>query len=207
MTKKLYLYPVWIRLWHVLNALLFLILILTGISMQYANPDRGIVLISFKSAVSLHNIAAVILIINYMFYVTGNIASANGKYYKIEKKGFKKSLGIQLKYYYRGMFQGKDHPFPVTEEQKFNPLQKLSYVLAMYICLPILIISGLGLLFPEIVVGKVFGVSGLLLTDLLHVTMGFVLSVFMIIHIYTCTLGRKPGTLFRSMIDGYHEEH
>jgi thiosulfate reductase cytochrome b subunit len=29
----------------------------------------------------------------------------------------------------------------------------------------------------------------------------------MLIHIYTCTLGDKPTTLFKSMINGYHEEH
>jgi thiosulfate reductase cytochrome b subunit len=39
--------------------------------------------------------------------------------------------------------------------------------------------------------------------------MGFCLSVFMVIHIYTCTLGAKPTSLFWGMISGYHqsEEH
>jgi thiosulfate reductase cytochrome b subunit len=39
--------------------------------------------------------------------------------------------------------------------------------------------------------------------------MGFFLSVFMIIHIYTCTLGAKPTSLFWGIISGYHrdEEH
>ena len=75
------------------------------------------------------------------------------------------------------MFKGEKHPFPVTEERKFNPLQKVTYVLAMYVAIPLLIISGIGLLFPEITINKFFGVSGLILTDILHITMGFFLSI------------------------------
>jgi thiosulfate reductase cytochrome b subunit len=103
------------------------------------------------------------------------------------------------------MFKGEKHPFPVTIERKFNPLQKVTYVLAMYLAMPMLIISGLGLLFPEVTINRVFGVSGLILTDILHITMGFFLSIFMVIHIYTCTLGARPTSLFRGMITGFHE--
>jgi thiosulfate reductase cytochrome b subunit len=115
----------------------------------------------------------------------------------------------QATYYGWGMFKGEKHPFPVTEDNKFNPLQKITYVLSMYAAVPLLIISGIGLLFPEIVIHKFMEISGLLLTDLLHIVMGFFLSIFMIIHIYTCTLGAKPTTLFWGMITGYHrsDEH
>jgi thiosulfate reductase cytochrome b subunit len=90
-------------------------------------------------------------------------------------------------------------------ERKFNPLQKITYVLAMYVAFPLLIISGAGLLFPETVLNRFLGISGLILTDILHITMGFCLSVFMIVHIYTCTLGARPTSLFKSMITGFHE--
>jgi thiosulfate reductase cytochrome b subunit len=78
-------------------------------------------------------------------------------------------------------------------------------MLTMYIALPLLIISGLGLMFPETTITRVFGVSGLILTDILHITLGFLVSVFLIIHIYTCTLGSMPFSLFRGIITGYHE--
>lgn len=200
----MYLYPKWLRLWHVMNALLFIILIVTGVSMQYSNKDADSILIGFARAVKWHNIAAILLTINYMIFVTGNVLSSNGKYYKIEKKHFIRDLAAQLKFYAGGMFHGERHPFPVNEERKFNPLQKLSYVLAMYVGMPLLILSGIGLLFPEITVKNFFGVSGLIYTDILHITIGFILSIFMIVHIYTCTLGSTPTTLFRGMITGYH---
>jgi len=114
------------------------------------------------------------------------------------------NLKKQFIYYSKGMFKGEKHPFPVTEERKFNPLQKITYVLALYIAFPLLIISGIGLLLPEITITTFFGISGLILTDILHITMGFFLSIFMIIHVYTCTLGHKPTSLFRGIITGYH---
>ena len=144
------------------------------------------------------------LIINYIIFVTGNLFTKNGRYYKIEKESFKEDLIRQLKFYSWGMFKSEKHPFPVTEERKFNPLQKLTYVIAMYLAIPLLIISGIGLLFPEITITRFFGVSGLILTDILHITMGFFLSIFTVIHIYTCTLGAKPTSLFWGMISGYH---
>jgi thiosulfate reductase cytochrome b subunit len=200
----MYLYPKWLRAWHVLNALLFLVLIVTGLSMQYTDKENTSYVVGFAIAVKWHNFAAMVLTVNYIIFVTGNLFTKNGRYYKIPRENFLQDLIKQLKFYSWGMFRGEKHPFPVTEDQKFNPLQKLSYVLAMYVAVPLLIISGIGLLFPEITINGIFGISGLILTDILHITMGFFLSVFMLIHIYTCTLGAKPTSLFWGMISGYH---
>jgi thiosulfate reductase cytochrome b subunit len=200
----MYLYPVWVRLWHTLNAVLIIILIITGISMQFTGEDMKF-LVGFEKAVRWHNLSATILTLSFIFFVTGNLVTGNGKYYKIAKQNFWSDLVKQMRYYAWGMFRGEKHPFPVSLERKFNPLQKFSYVMAMYVAMPLVIISGLGLMFPEVTINRIFGVSGLILTDILHITMGFFLSVFMIIHIYTCTLGSTPTSIFRGMISGYHE--
>jgi len=201
----MYLYPVWVRLWHLANAILVIVLIITGLSMQYTDKTDYVFVVGFARAVKWHNIAAMLLTFNYILFISGNILTENGRYYRISKKNFISDLGKQFKYYAFGMFRGEKHPFPVTPDLKFNPLQKLTYVLAMYVAFPLLIISGLGLLFPETVINRFLGVSGMILTDILHITMGFFISVFMIIHIYTCTLGARPTSLFKSMISGYHE--
>lgn len=201
----MYLYPKWIRVWHVTNALLFLILIITGISMQYTDKGSSTYMVGFAKAVKWHNVAAFILTANYVIFVLGNIVTKNGRHYRTKRQNFLSDLMSQLKYYAFGMFKGEKHPFPITMERKFNPLQKFSYVLAMYVGMPILIISGIVLLFPELALNKFMGVSGLVLNDVLHITSGFFLSVFMIIHIYTCTLGAKPSSLFWGMISGYHQ--
>ena len=201
----MYLYPKWIRVWHIINALMFVILIITGLSMQYTDKENSSYMVGFAKAVKWHNFAALVLTASYVIFVLGNAFTGNGKYYWIKKESFLSDLMKQLRYYAFGMFRGDKHPFPVTMERKFNPLQKFTYVLAMYLGMPLLIISGIVLLFPDLALDTVFGMSGLVLNDVLHITIGFFLSIFMIIHIYTCTLGAKPSSLFRGMLSGYHE--
>jgi thiosulfate reductase cytochrome b subunit len=161
-------------------------------------------MVGFAKAVKWHNYAAFVLTASYVFFILGNSFTKNGKFYRIEKQNFMPDLMKQLRYYSFGMFRGEKHPFPVTGERKFNPLQKLTYVLAMYIGMPLLIITGFVLLFPEVALNKVFGMSGLVLNDVIHIATGFLLSIFMIVHIYTCTLGAKPSSLFWGMVSGYH---
>jgi thiosulfate reductase cytochrome b subunit len=204
-THKLYLYPKWIRLWHAINALLFLLLIITGISLHYGTGGKS--LIPFETSVGIHNICAIILSVNYGIFVIGNVVTGNGRYYTKWRKNLWAKLWKQFLFYAIGIFKGETHPFPITKKQKFNPLQKISYVMAMYLGMPILIISGIALMFPEKISNTIFNISGLLFYDVLHIVIGFILSIFLLIHLYTCTLGDKPGTLFKSMITGYHEEH
>lgn len=203
--KKIYLYPVWVRTWHVINALSFILLAITGISMHYAG--EGSVFMKFELSVLIHNICAIILSFNFLVYVIGNMITGNGKFYRNWRKNLTVNLWKQFRFYAFGIFKKEPHPFPINEKQKFNPLQKLSYVLAMYFGMPLIIISGLGLMFPEFVAYDIFKISGLLFVDLLHIIVGYVLTLFLLIHLYTCTLGSKPGTLFKSMVNGYHEEH
>jgi thiosulfate reductase cytochrome b subunit len=204
-TIKVFLYPIWIRIWHWLNALMFLMLIITGISLRFSSVDNAF--IRFDVAVAMHNIAAIIVTFNYGVFVLGNIVTKNGRYYRHWRRNLVVNLWTQFKFYAVGIFNKEKHPFPVSEEQKFNPLQKFAYVIVMYFGMPLLVFSGLALFFPDLMGAKVFNISGLVFYDSLHVIVGFVMSLFLLIHIYTCTLGDKPGTLFKSMINGYHEEH
>jgi len=201
MAKLSYHYPLIIRIWHGLNALLILLLIATGISLYYVDPDRR--LIEFSLAVQLHNISGIILSFSYLIFFIGNITTGNRKYYKMPLKGLGERLLKQSRYYAIDMFQGKKKPYPITEERKFNPLQKLFYVIIMYIGVPLVIISGWGLLFPESIIKAMFGVSGVLITVLVHVAMGFFISLFLVIHIYVSTIGHTRSANFKSIINGY----
>ncbi len=205
MSEKLYLYPLWIRIWHWTNALMFLILIVTGLSMQYSSPDYP--MIRFDWAVSLHNISGVIVIIAYLFFLVVNRFSTNRKYYRFKRKGFIVRLTKQFKYYTFGIFKNEPVPFPVSKKRKFNPMQKFSYLIVMYLGMPALIITGIALLYPEIIIPNVGGLSGIHLTDLVHIIVGFVLSVFLVIHVYFCTIGATPTSNFKSMFNGWHTKH
>ncbi|MCK5339178.1 MAG: cytochrome b/b6 domain-containing protein [Bacteroidales bacterium] len=205
MEEKLYLYPVWVRLWHWANAILCLLLILTGLSMQYSDPEYPI--IRFDWAVSIHDISGIILIISYIIFLLGNIFTPNGSQYLFRIRGYFRNVTRQARYYAFGMFKGEKPPFEITKSNKFNPLQRFSYVFIMYISMPVIIITGLMLLYPEYLLHDVFGTFALHTTDIIHVILGFIVSLFFVVHVYFCSIGSRPLSNYRSMFNGYHEKH
>ncbi|MEI6576443.1 MAG: cytochrome b/b6 domain-containing protein [Bacteroidota bacterium] len=203
MSDRLYFYPIWIRIWHWTNALCFLTLIVTGFSMQYSNPEAP--LIPFAFGVKVHSYTGFVLTFSYFFFFFGNIFSRNGRFYKMYSKGMINSLIKQGMYYAFGIFKGEPHPYPLNKDRKFNPLQQFTYIFAMYIALPLMVISGLALYWPKIF--NLLGIGSLILMDITHVIMGVILTVFMAIHLYICTLGHSPLSNFKSMFNGWHEVH
>jgi len=195
----MYLYPKWIRLWHLLNALLCLLLIFTGLNIQYSGR-----VIPIDKAVRVHNIGGIILSASYLIFFIGNLVSPNRRHYKIRCKGLLGSMGNQIVYYTIGIFKGNKNPFTVTKEDKHNPIQKVSYVFIMYLCIPLIIITGWDMMFPGFLSTILIGSKGLVVSDLIHIISGFIVTLFMVIHIYLCTLGSTPGSLFMSIISGYY---
>ena len=200
-TEKIYFYPLWLRIWHGFNALGIITLIISGILMQSSSQSTGI---DFNMLVNLHNIAGVIVTMSYLGFFIGNIASGNGKYYLIKLKGFFDRPMKQAYYYAWGMFHGMKSPFPLSEKRKFNPLQKYIYVFVMYLVLPGVIITGFALLFPEIIVEEMYGISGVFLTAVFHSALGFFISIFLIIHLYVASIGKSPLDNFKGIITGWH---
>jgi len=198
---KIYFYPVWLRIWHGINALGILILIITGITMNSGSENA---LISFNLNITLHNYAGFIVSINYLIFFMGNIVTDNGKFYIIKPKNFLKRPIKQAQYYAWGMFHGEKAPYPLSEKRKFNPLQKYSYIVAMYIAVPLIIFSGIGLMFPELIFDKIYNVSGVLVTAVIHSAMGFFISFFLIVHVYVSSIGKDPVENFKSIINGWH---
>ena len=201
-TQKIYFYPLWLRLWHGFNALGIIILIFTGLSMQSSVESSQIV--GFNMIVNLHNIAGIVVALSYLVYFIGNMVTPNGKFYTIKAQGFFKKPLKQAKYYAWGMFHGEKYPFPLSEKRKFNPLQKYAYVMVMYLAVPLVIITGIALLFPEIIIDKVYTFSGVFVTAVMHSTMGFFISIFLIVHLYIASIGKSPLENFKSIITGWH---
>lgn len=200
---KLYLYPVWLRIWHGINALGIIILIFTGLSMQYGSIDFP--LFPFKTSVILHNISGFVVSVFYIVFLVGNFVSDNGINYRFKIRGLYVRLYQQALYYIWGYFNGAEKPFPITTENKFNPLQRVSYAITMYLFMPLVVITGIGLLYPEFIFEKLFNTSGIQLTAISHAVFGFFISLFLIIHLYVASIGKNPIRNYKSIINGYHE--
>jgi len=174
--------------------------------MLYSDPDNALV-VKFQRAVAIHNVCGVLLTISYTAFLFGNLFTPNGKNYLIRLKGLGDRLWKQGYYYAYGYFKGEEAPFPVTSDRKFNPLQQVSYVGVMYFAIPMLFVTGWALMFPEFILKKFLGLSGIFLTDQFHVILGFLVVIFLFIHIYVSTMGKSPLSNFRSIITGWQESH
>jgi thiosulfate reductase cytochrome b subunit len=110
----------------------------------------------------------------------------------------------QTRYYLYGIFKEEPHPHQPSLEVKFNALQQMTYLSIMYLLMPVLVITGLLLLFPEYAPDKVFGAGGIWPMAILHSIAGFFGSLFMIGHLYLATIGETPTSNIKAMLSGWH---
>jgi len=200
-SDRLYFYPLWLRIWHGINAFGIILLIITGVMMHWALHGT---IVNFYTVVKVHNITGVIIALNYIFFLVWNLLSGNTRFYNLKRKSWIKRLVTQANYYMVGMFKDQASPYPLNEKRKFNPLQKFAYFNIMYIILPMVILSGIALLYPDIILEKVYSISGVFLTSILHASLGFLVSIFLIVHVYAASIGKSPLQNFKSMVNGWH---
>jgi len=198
-------YPAWLRIWHWNNATLFLLLLLTGLSMHYAGTHPPIV--DFQTTVLIHNSAGILLTLCYGLYLFGILRLGNGRYYRLVAGDLTDGLLRQTRYYLLGIFLGEPHPYPHGGERKFNPLQKLSYLAVMFVLFPLVMLAGWALLFPTLLPESLFGMPGIGPWAIAHTYLGFFMSLFMLGHAYLGTTGETVGALFWLMLTGHETPH
>lgn len=201
--QRMYLVPFWVRVWHGINAVLILVLTVTGISLHFADPGR--MLVEFSLAARIHDIAGVLLVAAYTFFVLANIVTGNWSQYVPATPNVFARCMAQAKYYAVGIFRGETHPHKTTAEARYNPLAAVTYWAVMYLLMPVVLVSGLVFMFPQFAPDRIFGMDGLLPIAMLHYLSGAVVVMFMIAHIYLGTMGKRFSSLYRMMINGWYE--
>jgi thiosulfate reductase cytochrome b subunit len=200
MSRNFYLYPVWVRLWHLANVILCIILMLTGLQIGLYDPASGAA-DRFQARVSIHNVSGILLTISYLGFFFGNIFTRNGRHYRARVKGAAGRIMKQLHYYLGGRSRGEEVPFPADSDNKFNPLQKMSYSGTMYLIVPLLIITGWIMMYPASIIDLFPGFNIYAFTNLLHIVLAIVISLFMFLHLVFVIAGRD----LRSIITGWKE--
>jgi thiosulfate reductase cytochrome b subunit len=203
MSERIYLLPLWIRVWHWTNALLIITLATTGFSLHFSSPKLA--LVEFSLAARIHDVAGLTLVAAYTFFAIANIVSGNWWQYVPKPPGVLERCWVQSKWYMSGIFKGEPHPYPTTKETNFNALQALIYWVIMYLVLPTVLLTGLLFMIPEFAPDRVFGLDGLLPVAMLHYLAGSALVMFMIAHIYLGTTGTTVTGMFKTMIHGWHQ--
>ena len=200
--EKVKMYPVWLRVWHWSNAVLFVILAYTGVRLHFGQR-RGPIM-SFETAFDVHNLAgAVLVIVGVMFFI-GNVIGRNQRQYVSPPRDGIRGILRQLRWYLSGIFKGEPHPYHAAPEHKFNPLQHVTYVGVMYALYPLLLISGVALLFPDVIPEGVLGRPGVWWVAAIHWIMAAAGILFLAGHLYLGSMGDKVRDLYAAMLDGYH---
>ena len=106
--ERIYMYSTYERLWHWLQSLGILVLILTGLEIHFPNM---LALLGFDTAVRIHNIVGFVLVINAFLSAFYHLASGKIRQYLPEPTDFFSKAIQQTLYYVRGIFRGDSHPF------------------------------------------------------------------------------------------------
>ena len=200
-TAKVFLHPLWVRMWHWTNATLFLLLIITGFGMHFGGLG-----LPFRASVIVHNACGGLLTISFLAYVIGLFASGEWRQYFRIRPDMVRVTIRQAIYYSFGIFRGDPHPETPTREQKFNALQQLTYLGIVFFALPAIIISGGMLLNPQNAPAQIASGGGVWPVAVLHTVLGYALVAFTIGHIYLTTLGPTPLSYIVGMFTGWVEE-
>lgn len=190
--------PRWLRIWHGLQALIFLGLIATGVNMHYAGSEWA--RIPFSVSVRAHNACGIATAALWVVFAVWNAYSGHVRHYKPPDIHVVHSFVIQIRYYAYGMFRGA--PPPISPGLRNNHVQQLVYTGVMYILMPVSIASGVALLFPILAPERALGRAGLWPMAMLHLCVGYLLTLFLVVHAYLGTTGETFFSLYREMILG-----
>ena len=201
-TQRVLMYDAYRRFWHWLQAITIVTLLLTGMIIH--RPDL-FAAFSFAGVVTLHNVLAVILVINAALSLFYHLATERMREYIPRPYGFFDDAITQANYYVSGIFKGEPHPFEKRPDDRMNPIQKLTYFGILNVLLPLQIVTGALMWgvqwWPEI--AGAFG--GLPLLGPFHSLLAWLFACFIVGHVYLTTTGATPLEAIRAMVTGYEE--
>lgn len=202
--QRIYVHPLPVRIWHWLNALGFIALILTGVQIRYSDLVAAV---PFKLAVQLHNWVGFALIANYFIWLLFYLFTDKIKVYHPElnpAKYYRDSLR-QAAFYGYGIFKGQPNPHHVSAYRKFNALQSITYQIIMILLVPLQFYTGLLLWDVNGFAGSIELFGGVRVVSTVHVLLFIFFTAFIFIHPYLASLGHTPAAHFKAMITGYEE--
>ncbi|MFN8413123.1 MAG: cytochrome b/b6 domain-containing protein [Anaerolineales bacterium] len=201
-SERIYMYDAYRRFWHWLQTLAIVILLFTGLIIH--RPDI-FGAFSFRGMVTIHNVVAVILVLNALLSFFYHIAKERMQEYIPRPYGFFDDALVQAKYYISGIFKGQGHPFEKRPDNRMNPIQKITYFGILNVLLPLQMLTGALMWgvqkFPQ--AANLFG--GLPLLAPFHSLVAWLFATFILVHVYMTTTGKTPLEATRAMITGYEE--
>ena len=197
MSERIYIYKRYERFWHWSQALLIIVMMLTGFEVHGSYSVLG-----FGQAVEMHTVAAWCLLTLWAFTIFWQFTTGEWKQYLPSLK----NVLAMIHYYTIGIFTNSPHPFRKTVVQKHNPLQRLAYLALLAFISPLIWVSGLFYLFYGD--WARFGLDAYLSLEWVAVTHtlgAFMITAFFFIHVYLTTTGHTLTAHIKAMITGWEE--
>jgi thiosulfate reductase cytochrome b subunit len=198
MSHRVLIYRPFERFWHWTQALLIILLGITGFEVH-----GSYVFLGYATSVRIHQISAWAFIGLIAFAIFWHFVTGQGRQYLPEEGTMLDGIKAQARYYLVGIFRGEPPPFRKTELSKLNPLQKATYLGFKILLVPIMVTTGLLYMFynswPEWLPFRLGGIATV------HVLGAFLLLLFFIVHVYMTTTGVTPLANIKAMLAGYEE--
>jgi thiosulfate reductase cytochrome b subunit len=201
---RVYVHPRPVRIWHWANALGFVLLMLTGAQIRYADLFS---VMGFETAVKLHNWVGFAVIANTSIWLLFYLFTDKIRAYHPEldpRKHFIDSFR-QMRFYGYGIFRGEPNPHKISPHNKFNPLQKVSYQIVMLLIVPVQFFTGVLLWDVNRFSDWVEMLGGLRVVSTVHMLVFIFFAGFLLVHIYLGSLGHTPSAHFKAMLTGYED--
>lgn len=200
--KRIHLHALPLRLWHWANALIVIILLITGFSVRMTGLPA---LRPHDPVLVIHTYAGWAMTVLYLIWFAYSLASRHiVRNYSLTGLTARKIVH-QTRFYLYGIFTGEENPFRASAQDTFNPLQRITYTVLMFLFVPVIILTGLmfadiAILRHYVLLWKIAGIA-----NALHVLGSYIFALFLIVHVYMATLGPTPFSHIRAMITGYEE--
>lgn len=196
MEKRIYLYPRFERFWHWSQAILVILLLLSGFEIHGIFKIWG-----FWGAFNVHNYAAYLLMGLIIFAIFWHVTTGEWRQYipTFEK------IDRMICFYTRDIFKGLPHPYEKTRESKLNPLQRITYFALKAFIFPLQIITGLLYFFYNELSGLGQNIDLNLIANL-HTFGAYFFICFLLVHVYlSTTTGETLFSNIKAMITGYED--
>jgi thiosulfate reductase cytochrome b subunit len=183
--------PLWIRIWHWTVAVLFVVLVYTGVVLTFSGSQFA--LMDYELATTLHDVTGISLTVVYVLFLIAAIATGYWRNYVERWRGLFGRINRQgqrvLTWSPRKL---SETPIGQRRLETTKPFllvfQQFLYLISIVVLLPLLILTGIPYLYPETAPATVMSFAGLWPLALSHYVVGLLGIIFLIIHIYIATI-------------------
>lgn len=192
--KRVLIYSRFNRFWHWSQALLVILLALTGFEIHFFS----LTVFGFETAVTLHRQLAWAFVVLIAFAIFWHFTTGQWRQYLPGTA----MVVAMIRFYLIDIFKHGPHPVRKTVIARFNPLQKLTYLGLKILIIPVLVTTGF-LYYYYRPLAEAYPGLELRPIALIHTFAGYLLIAFMFAHIYLTTTGHTPLSNIRAMISGW----